>query len=202
MGHVGSSSAMNHTRPIHRSDTVDADLDAQGLVGDNVLTNSHHYHSMSEMSESSMSTRRSSTSSHRSRRRASTSGVPSTHFGDEFNDPSKTWQRRESGDSSVSGASSSKRNSRPGRRQTMMMTIAEVPSQADVMSQATEEQSQRRHIAQQPQVHTIGMGAGMTRNRGSMEQMDLDAVDSEMRRRGAPAAPQYRILPKGHNSMW
>lgn len=91
----------------------------------------------------------------------------------------------------------------------MMMTIAEVPSAHEVDEEKKRRsEKKRRGRAPKPHssnpnlhTHTPKITTGL-HSRASMEDLYGHGIEAEMKRRGAPAAPQYRIMPKGNNSMW
>jgi len=101
-----------------------------------------------------------------------------------------------SGGASIAQSTRSRRNS--GRRPSTLMPIKEDPSRRALMANEFDDSPRGPPITRD---NTPG-GIALTRNRESVESFARYQMDSEMESRNLPAAPQYRVMPRGNNSMW
>ena len=152
----------------------------------------------SELSESDHSRRHSQNSSGSGRRRSGETIGNSQHSRGTNEDYQYQRGGNEMGYSGSGGASiaqstRSRRNS--GRRPSTLGSIKEDPSRRTTSNQIPRGPPSTRDTRDKPKKM-------LPRNRESVESFARYRMDSEMRSRNLPAAPQYRVMPAGNSSMW
>jgi len=118
-------------------------------------------------------------------------GLPNQAFGTSDEDSSASGTQRKSLDLS--------RRMRPPN--ALMRTIKEDPSKRSIISKRSVDDPSRKNVARDSPSRANQMKPS-ARNRNAMEENQRHQVDMEIESRGLPAAPSYRIMPRGNNSMW